>query len=316
MRQIRLSRMAFHVIATVLACFAMALPVSVQASPDKRPPILGISHICYDVTDLSKTLAFYEDLLGYHGYKIPDRTNGASPSALIKINDSQYVELLQVRPPAGRGPLNCIAFYTDSAGRMLKYLLSKGVSVPRELSKNTAGELSFRFEDPDGNTIEMVQRAPQGWMAREQGKLTSATRISDHISSVGFPVLSRDRAQRFYSEVLGFREFWSGSVKGGTPNLINLRAPESEDYIAYMLYSRNYPLPEQLRVMERITLLVSNIHQAVADLESRPAIKSYGSKIAAHIAPNDKWAANLLDPDGIRIQLMELGHASQPYVRR
>jgi catechol 2,3-dioxygenase-like lactoylglutathione lyase family enzyme len=315
MRQIPVSRMALRGIAAMLTCFAMALPVTAQASAGKRPPILGISHICYDVTDLSKTRAFYEDLLGYQEYKIPGRENSASPIALIKINDRQYVELLQVHPPARRGPLSCIAFYTDNAERMRKYLFSKGFSVPAKLSKNEAGELSFRLEDPDGNTIEMVQRAPMGWMAREQGKLMSDNRISNHLSSVGFPVLSYERAQRFYSEILGFREFWSGNVNGGTANLINLRAPESKDYIAYMLYSGNYPLPAQLNVMERITLLVPDIHQAIADLESRPPFKTYGTKIAAHVAPNNKWAANQLDPDGTRIQFMEPGQASQPYVR-
>ena len=271
----------------------------------KRPRVLGISHVCYDVSDLSKARVFYNGLLGFEEHKVVASAGTSSQVIFIAVNNRQYIELLNIEPPPGRGRLNCIAFYTDNVAQMHSYLASRGVNVPEKLSRDEAGELSFRFDDPDGNTIEMVQFTSNNPPLGKSDKSMSSAEISKHLSSVGFPVRSFQKSQQFYSTILGFSEFWNNSAGGEAPRLVNLRVPDGQDYIAYMLYEGGYPSVEQLAVMERSTLIVQDMRKAVSDLKSRSAFATYGHDITAHVAPNNKWAANLFDPEGIRIQLME-----------
>jgi hypothetical protein len=57
--------------------------------------------------------------------------------------------------------------------------------------------------------------------------------------------------------------------------------------------------------MEHFCLEVPDVHKAVEKLESRPAFKAYGREITVSLGHNHKWLANLFDPDGTRIELME-----------
>jgi len=47
------------------------------------------------------------------------------------------------------------------------------------------------------------------------------------------------------------------------------------------------------------------VQKAVAILEARPARKSYAQPIEVKVGVNRKRQANLFDPDGTRIELME-----------
>src|SRR5207302_10658377 len=54
-----------------------------------------------------------------------------------------------------------------------------------------------------------------------------------------------------------------------------------------------------------VALNVADVEKAVAELETRPARKSYSREIEAQIGKNHKRQANLFDPDGTRVELME-----------
>jgi lactoylglutathione lyase len=69
-----------------------------------------------------------------------------------------------------------------------------------------------------------------------------------------------------------------------------------------MLYSR---LPATFGSDNHVALEVPDLAAAVADLQARPAFKSYGKPIAPHVGRNGKRQANLFDPDGTRVELME-----------
>ena len=47
------------------------------------------------------------------------------------------------------------------------------------------------------------------------------------------------------------------------------------------------------------------LDKAVQDLEQRPARKLYGREIKTQVGKNRKRQANLFDPDGTRVELME-----------
>ena len=287
---------AFLLLASVVGAPRAAAPV-------ERPRILGVAHIALFVSGLQKSRAFYKDFLGYEEPYALKRADGTDRIAFIKINEDQYLELF-AEAPKQDGHLNHISFFTDSAEAMRAYLGSKGVKVPDQVGKGKIGNSNFNITDPDGHTVEIVQYEPDSWTRREKGKYLPETRISVHIAHVGVTVAALDPAMKFYRDVLGLHEFWRGSSSGKTLSWVNMRVPDGDDYLEFMLYAT--PLDsEQMGVKNHVCLLVPEVAKAVARLEASPARKNYSRTIEIKTGVNGKRQANLFDPDGTRIELME-----------
>ena len=268
-----------------------------------RPRILGVAHMALYVSDLQKARAFYEDFLGYaEPFKLK-RDDGSDRIAFIKINEDQYLELF-AEPPKKDGHLNHISFYTDSAEGMRSYLASQGVKVPDKVGKGKVGNSNFNITDPDGHTVEIVQYEPDSWTRQQKGKYLPDSRISTHMAHMGVVIGPIEPAKKFYHDILGFQEFWRGSSSGKTLSWVNVRVPDGKDYLEFMLYT-TAPDAQQLGVKNHICLLVPDIQKAVAALEARPARKNYSQPIEIKVGVNGKRQANLFDPDGTRVELME-----------
>jgi len=255
------------------------------------------------VSDLQASRAFYEDFLGCAELYILKRDDGSVRIAFIKINDDQYIELF-AEAPKQDGHLNHIAFYTDSAPAMREYLASRGVKVPDKIGKGRIGNSNFNIVDPDGHTVEIVQYEPGSWTLRENGKFMPETRISTHIAHIGVLIGALGPAMKFYGDILGFQDFWRGGPSSDVLSWVNMRVPDGKDYLEFMLYSAPQDAA-QVGVKNHICLMTPDIKKAVAILESRPSRKSYARSIEIKVGRNGKRQANLFDPDGTRIELME-----------
>jgi lactoylglutathione lyase len=284
-------------------CFLLAATLFAQA-PIERPKVLGLAHVALYVGDLAKARAFYEGLLGFgEPFTLP-KPDGSVSIAFVKINNHQYLELFN-EDPKDDGRLSHISIYTDNADRMRDYLASRGVAVPATVPKGRTGNKNFNIKDPDGHTVEIVEYQPDSWTAREAGKFMPATRVSDHMMHVGFLVGNLDAAVKFYGGILGFREFWRGnSANSKTLSWVNMRVPEGEDYVEFMLYD-TLPAPDRRGTANHICLVVPVMAKALAALEAQPARKDYARQIATQTGVNRKRQANLYDPDGTRVELME-----------
>jgi len=268
-----------------------------------RPRILGVSHMALYVSDLQKARAFYKDFLGYEEPYTLKRDDGSDRIAFIKINEDQYIELF-AESPKQDGNLNHIAFFTDSAEDMRVYLASRGIKVPEKVGTGKIGNSNFNINDPDGHTVEIVQYEPDSRTRREKGKYLPDTRISTHIAHIGVTIGALDPAIKFYHDILGFQEFWRGSSSGRVLSWVNMRIPDGSDYLEFMLYSQ--PLDSrELGVKNHICLVVPDIEKAVAALKARPAQKNFARTIEIKTGINGKRQANLFDPDGTSIELME-----------
>lgn len=269
-----------------------------------RPRILGVAHMALFVSDLQKARAFYEDFLGYgEPYALKRKDGSGERIAFIKINDNQYIELF-AEEPKHDGRLNHISFYTDSAAGMRDYLAARGVKVPEKVGKGQIGNSNFNITDPDGHTVEIVQYEPDSWTLREKGKFVPDSRISMHMIHVGVLVGKLDASNKFYHDILGFREFWRGSASDKELSWVNMRVPDGDDYLEFMLYSK--PQGEQERgVKNHVCLVTPDIEKAVAGLKARAAQNGYTRPIEIRVGRNRKRQANLFDPDGTRIELME-----------
>lgn len=303
-----LFRRASLIIIATGAAFLAAPPVAAAQNAPQRPLITGVSHIGFFTSNLDKTISFWHDFLGFdESYSFNKPGTDQVQIAFIKINDHQHVELFNEPPPAPPNMLSHICFTVSNVEQMRAYLRSKGFAVkPGNGSKTRAGDYAFEIKDPDGTLVEFVQSLPTGMEAKAKGKFLPPTRIADRIYHVGFLVGNLDKAMAFYGGVLGFTETWRGSSNGKDLSWVNMKVPNGNDYIEFMLY-RN--LPSRFGTSNHISLLVPDVQKAIKGLETRPYYKNYGRPVEMHLGKNGKRQVNLYDPDGTRVELMELNTA-------
>jgi catechol 2,3-dioxygenase-like lactoylglutathione lyase family enzyme len=272
-----------------------------QTAP--RPRITGVSHIAIYAHDYEKSRAFYGQFLGFqepYSLKNPD---GSASMTFFKINDRQVIELFPERA-AGTDRLNHISLETDDIEALRKYLAAKGVKVPSEPHRARIGNLSFDITDPEGHQVEMVQYMPEGKTVQAKGQYMSDKAISNRMTHVGIIVTHLDAEEKFYTDILGFKETWRGGKASEVLSWVNLKVPDGEDYLEFMLY-KEAPAATARGGAHHLCLQVPNVDAAVAKLKANPYYKDYGKPIEIHLGVNRKRQANLFDPDGTRTEIME-----------
>ena len=269
----------------------------------KRPRITGVAHIAIYVHDVEKSLAFYHDFLGFNESFRTKRAGGELHLVFVKISDRQFIEVFPEKE-AGTDRLNHVALEVEDAEAMRAYLASRGVKVPEKVPVGKIGNANFNIIDPDGHTVEIVQYLPGGKSMLDRGKNLPDTRISPRMAHVGIAVGSLDKAMAFYGDILGFTEIWRGSANGRQLSWVNMKVPDGDDYVEFMLYREALPL-SRLGTMHHLCLEVEAIAAAQATLEGRTARQAFSLALEFKTGLNRKRQLNLYDPDGTRIELME-----------
>ncbi len=275
---------------------------AVAADTPKRPQITRVAHIALYVHDIESARRFYKDFLGFAEPFSLNKPDGSLALTFVKVNDRQYIELFpEVEPDTDR--LNHISVETDDIEAMRRYLASKDVKVPAKASLGRIKNLSFNVKDPDGHTVEFVQYQPDGWSMREKGRFMP-DRVSSRMLHVGILVGSLEAAMKFYRDILGFQEIWRGSRDGKVLNWVNMKVPDGDTYIEFMLYDQ-IPEPTRRGTTHHLALEVPDLPKAKEWLEARPAQKQYTRPLEIRVGTNRRRQMNLYDPDGTRSELME-----------
>jgi catechol 2,3-dioxygenase-like lactoylglutathione lyase family enzyme len=275
----------------LLTASAVLLTTDAMAQT-KRPPVVGIDHVAFRTSDAAAVRAFYGELLGL---KVDDRT----PVLTVTINARQRVVVESGLSPDTDERLGHIALATPDLPAMATYLRERGVKVDGPSVGMPCGNQGLRVIDPDGHRIEFVQES-----AIASGAASSATALSTRLLHAGVTVRSEAAASAFYHDVLGMDEIWRGGFEPSKTNWVNMRLPDSADYVEYML--RDAPSSRrQLGVDHHICLLVPGIQQAWEQVRQRTAADKRAALEPPRIGRNQKWQLNLYDPDGTRVELME-----------
>ena len=293
--------MYLRIMSAGLLCLAL---IGFTVIAQKRPKINGVAHMAIYVSDIEKSRIFYRDWLGFQEPYDLKNADGSLSLTFFKVNENQYIEVFPgLKPEQDR--LNHIAFQTDNAEALRLYLAAKGVKVPDKVNKVRIGNTSFNIKDPEGHTVEITQYEKSGWTRRETGKSLGDKRISARMMHVGIIVGDAPEAAKFYTDILGLKEFWRGSsATAKTVSWLNMRLPESQDYVEFMLYS-DLPAPTARGSQHHICLEVPDIDKALAQLEASPFRKNYTRPLETRTGINRRRQLNLFDPDGTRIELME-----------
>jgi catechol 2,3-dioxygenase-like lactoylglutathione lyase family enzyme len=276
----------------VLAGLIPGLGAQVQA---KAPQIVGMAHIAYYVTDLAKARAYYEGLLGFQeAFSLKD-TDGSDHIVFIKINNHQYIELVQ-EAATNHGFLYNAGFETNDAKGMRDRLASLGLPVPEKVVKDATGNLSFDIKDPSGFMLQVVQYLPDSLTGRTKDKFMPASRISNHIDHLGLLVNDRESSWKFYGDTFGFVKEGDGS---------KMVVPGSEDRFELGV-DRKDPTIARYHVKDHICLSAPDVPKVTAELQAKPAMSEFPKAIAdIHQLDSGKHVIEIYDLDGNRVELME-----------
>jgi catechol 2,3-dioxygenase-like lactoylglutathione lyase family enzyme len=279
----------------------LASAATLDAAP-KRPRIVGVAHIALRTDNLDAARRFYSGQLGYReAFKLDGQ--GVS----FKVNDHQYVDVSPDWKGPGQLVLSHLAFETDNAKQLRAYLAASGVSVPARLKKDSAGNLSFTIQDPDGHGVEFVQYLPGSLHSRNFGKFLPAERVSERIIHVGNIVSDRAAYDKLYRDILGFREFWHGGMTDDRTDWVDMRVPDGTDWMEYMLNVKN-PSARTLGVMNHMALGVPDVQAGYQTVMSHGLTPAQGPKVGR----DGKWQLNLYDPNLTRAELMEPKPVEKP----
>jgi catechol 2,3-dioxygenase-like lactoylglutathione lyase family enzyme len=294
-------RMVF--VSLLFSCCVFAQNASVT-----RPKILGVAHIGVRTDDLAAARKFYGDILGYQEPFTYDRpaSEGGLLLTYFKVNDHQYIEVFPELKDPKQDRLSHISFETDNADQLRDYLASKGVKVPEKLDPMGDGNRGFEVTDPDGHLVEFIQYMPGSLHSKNFGKYLPSTRVSEHIIHVGVTVKDQAAADRFYRDILGFKDIWHGGMKDDRTDWVDMRVPDGTDWLEYMLNVHD-PDPHTLGVMHHMALGVPSVKAGYETVEKRGL-----NPKPPQIGRDGKWQLNLYDPNFTRVELMEPKPVQKP----
>ena len=276
--------------------------LSAAASAAERPPITGISHIAVYARDMAASDRFYGHILG--GRKAP---NPEDPAGVrYYFGPEQFIEVLPA--PAGQGSsmISHVAYTTKDAEALRNHLISRN---PGSLSEGKDGSRWFSVRDPEGNEVRFLQPGSE--------KPTFSTKaVSGRIIHVGYLVKSRSAEDAFYREELGFRPYWFGAMKPDHADWDSQQVPDGRDWLEYMLGGPGSTTPldrvdaRQLGILNHVSLAVPNMQAAMTRLHAEERLPQRFD--GPSIGLDGKWQANLYDPDGTRVELMEYKAVKKP----
>ena len=288
----------------ILAALSTIFLSTLAAAQPPRPAITGISHMCVFAHDLTASTDFYGRVLG--GTKAPDPQDPAGTR--FYFSPTQFVEVLPLPAETGLSRMACVAWNTADAPALHRYFEAKAVPKLSPLHTASDGTRWFSTDDPEGNVLQFL----------EPGKAVAITSqpISPRIIHVGYAVRDRAAEDRFYRELLGFRPYWYGAMQPDHTDWISQQVPDGHDWLEYMMIGGNSDVnlakvdANELGVLNHFSLGVPNMEAAVTILirEDRLSPRHDGPQMGK----DGKWQANLYDPDGTRVELMEFQPVTKP----
>jgi methylmalonyl-CoA/ethylmalonyl-CoA epimerase len=132
---------------------------------------INIEHIGIAVSDLEKSVAFYEKVLGLECYKIEEVPDQKVRTAFFSVGSTK-IELLESMEPDGpvarfiekKGPgIHHIALSVSDINEQLKFAESMGVTLIDKMARRGAEELEIAFLHPkstDGVLFELCEGKP------------------------------------------------------------------------------------------------------------------------------------------------------------
>ena len=288
--------------AGVMALAGIVVPHG-YANEAERPHIYGIAGARVFVSKMAPARAFYQATTD--SKRACDWCETPEPSA-FRLPSGQFVLLSQMKAGGGPDLLAEVSFNADHL-KELSHLLKvnkihfQTEKVDREISM-------IRLRDPEGHALAFLDADAARQYKAFYPKSKPSSALKEGIIHVGFVVKDREAMDKFYGDILGFRVYWSGGMKDGETDWVDMQVPDGTDWIEYMLNVDPKADAKELGVMNHIGLGVADVRAAAKELEKN------GVKLTEEpeIGRDGKWQLNLYDPDGTRVELKEFTPVEKP----
>jgi catechol 2,3-dioxygenase-like lactoylglutathione lyase family enzyme len=263
------------------------------------PRILGLSHVAVKATDFEASVAFYRDFLGFAEQgRLFDLNNGRRQLVFLKISDTQTIEVFDAANVTQvAGNLYQIALQVEDAEAMRLHLQRHGFKVPPKVPLGQMRNANFMVRDPNGYIIEFVQYLPEGRMVQDRGKFLSASRVAERLVAAGVTTAKLPETRRFFGEVLGFPPVPPRAGPSADDSRHRLRVGASDDYVEVLVAPKDETPFFRLEVRD--------LDQTKTLLERSLYFPTYGRPVAIVSGPNQRRVIPLIDPQGIRVELVE-----------
>jgi catechol 2,3-dioxygenase-like lactoylglutathione lyase family enzyme len=293
-----------------IALMLLAVFAGFNVSAQERPKITGISHMAIYASDPAAAYHFYGQELNAEKEPDPEDPHGT----VYRLSANQFIEVLPLPAQHTISRLDHVAFETSDADAMRSYLAAHQYRDIDAVKTSSDGSKWFFTRDPEGNQVEFHQSARPPAV---EG--IHPIPISPRIIHVGFLVKDRAAEDRFYCDLLGFQPYWYGAMHPGKLDWVSQQVPDGHDWLEYMMTwpgSDSGPADKidarQLGVMNHFSLGVPNMEKAVTALYANDAIRFSPRHDGPTMGKDGKWQANLYDPDGTRVELMEFQPVMKP----
>jgi catechol 2,3-dioxygenase-like lactoylglutathione lyase family enzyme len=295
--------MKSFVFGSAIAAALLASAPLLQAQ--QRPAITGIAFARMYASNPPASDNFYKML----GFAPEPEVRGAQGSddflQRFDVSPSQWIEVVPLPTPAPPARLAAVAFTTRNAAGLEKYLSAHGVKVVEPLKHG-----QFMVLDPEGNHVAFVQAGSHKELAKSRDGVGEQT--SHRIIHVGFEVKDPAAEDKFYRDLLGFRDYWRGSAKDGAKtDYMSLQVPDGTDWLEYMMNSPKFDDPtrelHQVGVMDHFSLGIEHMQDVVETLARNGCANSPQAQNCAktQMGRDGKVQLNVYDPDFTRIEYME-----------
>ena len=279
---------------------SIAVAASAQNATE-RPKITGISHLAVYASNPAETESYYTYVIGAAKEPDPENPKGVR----YALSATQFIEVLPLPADAGINRLDHTAWNVASAEGMRKYLAAKGWKTPAKVTKGSDGSLWFEVLDPEGNKVQFVQPPATA-------SVDAPNAVGHHIIHVGFLVKDRAKEDTFYRGLLGFRPYWYGGMTDTVVEWVSQQTPDSHDWLEYMLvHDPEHVSQHTLGVVDHFSIGENSVFDTFKTLEASNRLGQTHDP-APKIGKDGKGQLNLYDPDGTRVELMNLHATEKP----
>jgi catechol 2,3-dioxygenase-like lactoylglutathione lyase family enzyme len=296
---------------TMLACTALALTLTGAAMAQNapaRPKLTGISHLAVYAADPAAADKYYTQIIGAAKVADPENPQGVR----YAISPVQFIEVLPLPAGAGINRMDHIAFNTESAEGMRKYLSAKAWKTPATVTKLADGSKSLTVVDPEGNKVEFVEPP------MHPKEIAAPRAIGRHIIHVGILVHNRMVEDTFYRDLLGFRPYWFGGMQDDKVDWVSQQLPDSRDWLEYMLTSgpSGSGIPanmsqHNLGVLNHFSIGEHSVDDAYKTMVAEHRLECIHDE-GPKMGKDGKVQFNLYDPDHTRTELMNFRATEKP----
>ena len=274
--------------------------------------IKQIGHNALRVTDMDKSVAFYQDVVGMtKEFEIFD-DEGKPWIVYLKIGNKQFLELFyggirdHTRDYDGQKiGYHHFAVEVDDLVKTGERLLAAGHINSIETKEQPDYNSGFWINDPDGNAVEFVkysQKSPH-MLSNKDGERPKPTTLLSGIGHMAFVTKDMEKSLHFYKDVLGFERIFDLKDENGKDWLIYLRICDGQYielfYDGKIIYNPQNDNPSGFAHM---CLEVCDINKVAEHLKK--------SGVKLDVEPlqgkDHNWQCWAKDPDGNPIEFMQI----------